>query len=199
MSNTTEVSKSNVSGRVTFSLNGQILSQFSNSLQLDWVVMASKLFGFGDRNYRIRGMYLEYQNVALVTDVATVPTYTRADNLTYYQGLSGLGDVGYLRVPLASTPGMSVSAGLQSYLGTNAPVGNALTCMALTAGVAGVNGVPFTVGVNSKLFGAALIAAPDWDDPTQDLVFARAYAPVGLQVIVPLGSQIVTTWDVTFN
>jgi len=199
MSNKTEIFKNSISGRVTFSLNGRILSQFTNNLQLDWVVMASRLFGFGDRNYRIRGMYIEYQNVASSIDPATVPAYTRSANLTYYQGLSGLGDVGYLRVPLAATPGMTVSSALQPYLGVDAPVGNVLTCMALTAGVAGVNGVPFTVGVTSKLFGAALIAAPDWDDPTQDLVFARAYAPSGLQVVVPLGSQIVTTWDVTFN
>ncbi len=196
---TNAVIHNSVQGVVTFStLAGQELFSFSNQLQYDWAVIASKCIGFGDRSYRVQGMYVEYENVTLPGDVVTVPTFTRDVGLSYYTGLSGSLVRDYLRLPLAALPKPGVRTGYTSYFGTDPEIGNELDFIAITDGVAGVHAKPFTVGVNSKIFGVGLVATPSWADATQDLIFARAYVPTGDQLVVPNGTQIAITWKTSF-
>jgi len=188
-----------VRGVVTFrDTSGNVLASFENQLQYDWAKIASQCIGFGNRAYRISGMYVEYENVTTPSDVVSVPAYVRADGTSYYSGLSSSGVRDYLRLPLASLPKPGVSAGLTGYFGVDPAVGNTLDFYAITSGTAGVTGKAFTVAVNSKICGVGLIATPSWTDLTQDLLFARAYVPTGNQLVVPAGSQIAITWTTSF-
>lgn len=193
------ISNNSVQGTVVFStLSGETLFSISNQLQYDWGKIASKCLGYGARAFRIQGMYVEYENVASPDDIVSVPTFTRDTGISYYAGLAGSAVRDYLRLPLAALPKPGVSAGLESYFGTDPEVGNKLDFLTITDGVAGVHGKPFTVGVNSKIFGVGLVATPSWADATQDLLFARAYVPTGKQRVVPNGTQIAITWSTSF-
>jgi hypothetical protein len=77
------------------------------------------------------------------------------------------------------------------------PFGNCVTTFAQTSGVTGVNGKPFSAAQQSRVYGAALVAFPDFGDATQDLVFSRFYYSTASKQLVKLaGSEIGIEWRV---
>lgn len=156
-----------------------------NDVLYDWAAMGVKLFAGGDARYRIAGMYLEYANAVAPVPV---PSVTRAGGIAYYNSLGGTPDNDYLRVPLTAFTVDSSDAELF-------PQGNRMTFFAMTQGVVGVHGKPFSDVANSTVIGGALVAIPDVGDRTKDLVFARFYLPVDAQQAKLATSQIGLEWQ----
>jgi hypothetical protein len=77
--------------------------------------------------------------------------------------------------------------------------GNQLTFFVQTAGAVGANGLPFSHTVNSKVFAAALVAAPVFSDRTKDVIFARTVLNTNNQITKEASAQIGITWDIAFT
>lgn len=148
----------------------------------------------GDDEYKVQAMYFEFENLADPGDLIAEPTFDRSGGLTYYQGLSSPKD--YLRIPITVSPSI-LSSDITKY------VGNQVTFFALTGGTQGVNGVAFNEASNSTVYGVGLAATPVLNDPTQDIVFARAYFPGSgsgaNKFPKQVGHAIGTDWSVRFN
>lgn len=118
------------------------------------------------RDYTINTMYMEFRNGG------TTPTITPdpAEGRSYYAALeSGLSDSDYLRIVLGAEP--SLSSTDESKFETNKA-----TFFAMSTGeTAGMGGHVFSAAETSKVYGVALVAAPDPNDSSQDLVFSRSY------------------------
>jgi hypothetical protein len=135
-------------------------------------------------------MYIEFENVASPGDAVTIPTFARGAGTEYYDDLQSSGTRDFLRVPLTQDPLVGVAGDGDEY--------TKLTFFAQTQGVEGVTGKTYSPGVNSKVFGAALVATPLFADRTQDIVVARSYFPADEQVLKDASSQVGVTWDITF-
>lgn len=144
--------------------------------------------------YGIGGMFFEFENVADSDDAVSSPTVNRdpAEGVEYYNGLADSADRDYLRVPL-------IAGLLNSSDEVNFPNGNTPTFFAQTTGVAGVHGKPFSDASNSKVFGGALVAFVDNDDPTRDLVLSRFYFDPAAQQVKLSTSQIGLEWQVILD
>jgi hypothetical protein len=170
----------------------QIMPWQNNLVMYEWATSIVKLLSQGLANYRLSGMYLEYKNVADPGDAIAVPSYGRADGVSYYDALADSPDVDYLRVPLlASTVGSSDTELF--------PGGNVLTCFAQSQGVIGVHGKAFSDSVNSKIYGGALVAIVDEDDATRDIIFSRFYTSESQQVVKLPTSNLGLEWELTFG
>lgn len=169
-----------------------------NQIQYAWGAVATQCIGLGNRNFRINAMYVEYENVADPEDPITPPTYGRDEDRSYYNdlGLSGTRD--FLRVPLLIQPTIGIEEGFEDFFIPGVS-GNLLTFHAQTQGTIGFHGKSFNDGVNSKVFGVALVATPVFADPSQDIVFARTYFDTEDQTPKLASSQIGITWDVVFE
>lgn len=167
-----------------------------NTLMVSWGYAAAKLFGSGDRNYRINRMYIEFENVASSGDLVSVPTYDEYDGRAYYDNLASPRD--YLRVPLIGTPEIFIADGFENYF-TEGADGNALRFFAQTVGTAGINGRTFSDSVNSKIFGVALVAAPEDGDRTQDVLISRGYYATDEQKLKSASGQIGVGWELKFE
>lgn len=141
-----------------------------NLVLYEWGAIAGPLLARQGLQYGISGMYIEFENVASPGDPVTPPALSRdADQgVTYYNGLSGSLVRDYLRIPLTATT-------FDSSDSIKYPKGNRLTFFAQTSGVVGVHGKTFADSSNSTVFGCALVAMLDEDDPTQDRVLSRFY------------------------
>lgn len=168
-----------------------------NQIQLSWGAIATQCIGNGDKRYRINGMYLEYENVADPDDPITIPDFERSEGREYYQDLTFTSNRDFLRVPLQLPPGISIETGFEDFF-TAGVDGNRMTFYTQSQGTSGFNGKPFSAGVNSKIFGVALVATPDFNDPTKDIVFARTYFETGDQTLKLASSQVGVTWDIAF-
>tara|TARA_Y100001973_G_C5208638_1_gene343597 strand:- start:7 stop:603 length:597 start_codon:yes stop_codon:yes gene_type:complete len=169
----------------------------TNTVLYDWGFIAAKAIGEGDSSYRVNAMYIEFENVASPSDTVSVPTIDRSEGLTYYNGLSGNQD--FLRVELIGLPSITIEDGFESYF-TEGETGNLLTFFAQSSGTTGVLGnATFGSANNSKIFGAALVAAPVWADRTQDVVFSRSYFATSDQTLKQASSQVGITWEVPFT
>jgi hypothetical protein len=165
-----------------------------------WGYVAAKALSEGGFRWRIRKVYIEFENVADPDDVAAVPTVTPLDPdhaLPYYQALADSPSRDYLRVDLRGAPALEVEAGYENYF-EEADQGNLLLSFAQTTGILGVNGLPFNDSANSKVYGTALVAAPVETDPTQDIVVARAYFEAEDQLLKLPGMQIGISWESPF-
>lgn len=160
-----------------------------NETLFGWAGVVGKLLTEGNVNFKIGGMYLEYENVADPGDPVSIPTFDRSGGLSYYQSLLSSPTRDFLRVNL--TAATLTSTDLVKF-----PDGNLMTFFAQSQGVVGVHGKAFSDSVNSKVFGGALVAFPDVADADQDIVHNRFYLPVaGQQVKLPT-SQIGLEWDI---
>jgi hypothetical protein len=168
-----------------------------NQIQYAWGVVATQALALGNANFRINAMYIEFANVASPGTPVSIPTFPRSDNLNYYQSLPAGRD--YLRVPLLSSPQLSVGSGYSAYFTGIGVSNNQATFLAQTAGSVGVNGTPFSTANNSTVAGIALVAAPVWADHTQDWVFARDYYLVSQQVLKQASKQIGCSWQQLFG
>lgn len=160
-----------------------------NETLFDWAGIYSKLLTEGNVNFKIGGMYLEYENVADPDDPVSVPTFDRSGGLSYYQSLASSPTRDFLRVALTAATRSSTDP-------VKFPDGNLATFFAQSQGVVGTHGKAFSDAVNSKIFGGALVAFPDVADAVQDIVHSRFYLPVsGQQVKLPT-SEVGLEWDV---
>jgi len=66
-----------------------------------------------------------------------------------------------------------------------------------TGSTAGQGGHPFTAASLSTVFGVALVAAPDANDASEDLVFSRSYdfTPISKRI----NEEISINWPHTFG
>jgi len=169
-----------------------------NDILYDWGFIAAKAIGQGDRDYRIRTMYIEFENVAAPGDPVAVPTIAREDGIEYYNSMVSSATRDFLRIALRFLPGISIATGFENFF-TDGIDGNQLSFLAQTVGTVGFHGKTFSESVNSKIYGAALVASPDFSDQTQDVVFNRGYLDVSNQVLKEASSQVGISWDVTFK
>jgi hypothetical protein len=173
-----------------------LITRRRNQLQLGWSHVVTKLLS-GLSAYRIGAMYVEFENVANpLTPVAT-PSYDDTEGTEYYEDLALSADRDFLRVPLNQMPLLAPSSGYTEYF-PEANTGNVATFYAQTQGVTGVHGKSFTNSNNSKIYGLALVAVPEWGDRTKDIVFARMYFDAGEQTVKPAATQLAVSWDVKF-
>lgn len=166
------------------------LTGWNRNLVLDeWGAIVGRLLAQGSPEYRISAMYIEYENVA-DPDTPVIPPGLSRDadeGVDYYNSLAYVADRDYLRVPLiASTLGSSDEV--------RYPKGNMPVFFAQTSGVIGVHGRPFSDVNNSRVFGAALVAAVNWADATQDLVLSRFYLDADKQQMKLVSSQLGVEW-----
>ena len=168
-----------------------------NQIQYSAGFVAAQCIGFGDKKFRINGMYIEYENLADPEDPVVVPTYTKADGIEYYEDLQSSGTRDFLRVPLVQLPLLGVVTGFEDYFQEGQ--GNSLTFFALTQGSTGVHGKTFSDSVNSKVCGVALVATPVFGDRTQDVIFARTYYDPSDQILKEPAHQIGVTWEIQFK
>lgn len=146
----------------------------------------------GEATYKAAGMYIEFQNVADPDDLVTVPTYGRGDGVQYYNDLVSSPDTDYLRVPL-------IAANLSSSDTSKYSLGNVINFVASTTGTLGVHGKTFSDSVNSKVFGGAIIAIPDENDSTKDLVISRFYFSPSRQRVKLPNSQLGVEWPLSMQ
>jgi len=163
-----------------------------NQVLYGWGTVVGTLLTKGLSNYRIGGMYLEYENVADPDDPVSAPTFDRSGGKSYYDGLGLSATRDYLRVPLTASL-------LSSSDETLFPDGNVMTFFAQSQGVTGANGKAFSDTVNSKIYGGALVAFLDEADADQDIVFSRFYFSVANQQVKLPTSQIGLEWEITLQ
>jgi hypothetical protein len=173
-----------------------------NQIQYTWGYIAAKQIGFkrqADRlDYHISAMYIEFANQANPAVPISPGTFGRDTDINYYNSLSQTSSSDFLRIPLSIEPALSVSPGYEANLPVNQS-GNQLTFFVQTSGTVGVNGQPFSYLNNSKVFSAALVAAPVFSDRSKDVVFARTTFSAENQVTKEASSQIGITWDIAFE
>lgn len=140
----------------------------------------------GQDEYIPAYMYLEFVN-----GVAPSLSFTADEGRAYYAGLETSGPPSshdYLRVPLLrATDFLTTDADLYD--------NNVIRFKAQSSGTAGIGGTTFSAGAGSKVFSAALVSAPDPDDRTQDLVFARVLFADAYEK--PAVGEILITWPYT--
>ena len=141
----------------------------------------------GSNQYRLRGMYIEFDNAG---GTISPPTYSREEGRSYYDSLSGHPTRDYLRVSLDSV--------VTAISDEAFPVGNQVQAFAQTTGTVGVHGKAFSAGAGSVVFGGALVAMPDDGDYTQDLIVDRFYYSAGKQRTKG-DSAVGLQWEMTFN
>jgi len=167
-----------------------------NTLMTTWGFAAARLFGYGDTSYKISRIYVEYENVASPGDAVAVPTFDVDDGRAYYDNLVAPQD--YLRIPLSGLPDTQIASGFENVF-TEDVDGNKLIFAGQTSGTAGENSVAFSDSVNSKVFGLALVAAPDDADKTKDVIVSRGYYPTADQKVKQASGQIGVTWELIFK
>ena len=160
-----------------------------NLILFGWAGSVGKLLTQGTTNFKIGGMYLEYENVAAPVDPVSVPVFDRTGGLSYFEGLAVSATRDYLRVPLTA-------ATLTSTDTTKFPDGNLMTFFAQSQGVVGVHGKAFSDSVNSKVYGGGLVTFVDEADRSRDIVFSRFYFPVAQQQVKLPTSQIGLEWEI---
>jgi len=135
----------------------------------------------GNEKFIPREMYVEFKNVVSPSDAVTVPSFAFTDGVDYYAGLSDPLD--YLRVPLGF---LAPSASDDDY------VDNILSMIGNPGDggqTVGVNGLSFSSGSNSKIYGGAVVAILNPNDRSQDLQLCRFYMQGAEQFLFSPGSQ----------
>lgn len=162
----------------------------SNLVLYQWATITSQLLAVGSSNYRIAGMYLEFENVASPSTTVTPPSFDRTRDITYYDDLVASSTRDYLRVPMTASPIGSEGTDLSN---------NQIVFFARSSGTQGVHGKTFSDSVNSKIFGASLVAFVDNNDSTQDLLFSSFYFDTADQQIKLATSQVGIEWELTLQ
>jgi len=162
----------------------------SNLVLYQWATITSQLLAVGSSNYRIAGMYLEFENVASPSTTVTPPSFDRTRDITYYDDLVASSTRDYLRVPMTASPIGSQGTDLSN---------NQTVFFARSSGTQGVHGKTFSDSVNSKIFGASLVAFVNNNDSTQDLLFSSFYFNTADQQIKLATSQVGIEWELTLQ
>lgn len=150
----------------------------------------------GDNTHPINCIYIEFENVADPGDTVAVPTASTNEGLEYYNNLGA--DRDFVRAAIVGLPDLSISSGLGAYFGDGE--GNTLTFVSITAATAGELGRDFDNTSNSKVYGLALVCAPDWQDRSKDILIQRAYySAEPEQVVRPAGGSFAVSYPITFG
>lgn len=187
-----------------------LIGEQPNQIQYSWGFIAARQLGYKSQpdrpSYHISAMYVEFENqspsaavAGTAIDIST--SFPRSDSIGYYNNLSLSTDRDYLRVPMIIEPTLGVATGSETNL-IDMPLANQfnkLTFFVQTAGTTGVHGKPFSYANNSKIYAAALVAAPTFSDRTKDVIFARTVFTAANQVTKAASSQIGITWDISFK
>ncbi len=160
-----------------------------NLILFDWAAIVGQLLTTGNPNFKIGGMFLEYENVGDAGDPVSIPSFDRSGGISYYDSLSLSATKDYLRVPL-------IAATLETTDEVSFPDGNLMVYFAQSQGTIGVHGKTFSDTAISKVYGGALVSMPDINDATQDKVFSRFYVDVSEQQAKLATSQIGLTWEI---
>lgn len=158
-----------------------------------WATIVGELLrGSPDgKPYNIGAILIEFENNGGAP--VTPPTFTRSGGKTYYDGLSSDPNRDYLRVPVSNISLTSTDT-------VKFPGGNKVTFFAQTEGIAGVHGKTFSDSVQSRVYGGALVATPEFSDQTLDIVHSRFYFTVAAnQLVKQAGSQLSLTWPLTLQ
>jgi len=148
----------------TLNRTHRIVDGGPNIVTYEGIDLLGKLLAGQDIN--INTMYMEFTNNPPAPTVTPDP----ADGRSYYAALdSGLTDLDYIRVPLISDP--TLEATDDDKFSTNRVNFFAMS----TGSTAGRGGHVFSNGAGSQIYGVALVAAPDINDASQDIVFSRSY------------------------
>lgn len=174
-----------------------LLGGRANQIQLTWGMIAAMTIGLGRRDYRINGLFIEYENMTDPDDIAVTPDFERAAGLEYYDDLLVSSTRDFLRVPLIQNPLLSIEPGYEDTF-IEGETGNRLTFFTQTQGTVGVHGKAFSNAANSKVVGAALVAIPTFQDRARDVILARTYFAADEQVLKLPSSQVGIAWDVSF-
>jgi hypothetical protein len=174
-----------------------------NQIQYGWGFIAARQLGYQrqpDRlDYHISAMYIEYENLDPELTISPVSLGRSAD-ISYYNSLVDSETRNFIRVPLTIEPALSVSTGYEANLPVNQS-GNQLTFFAQTSEARVVyegENKAFRASSNSRVYAAALVAAPVMSDRSKDVVFARTVFAENNQVTKEASSQIGITWDIAF-
>lgn len=177
----------------------------ANQIQYSWGYIAAKQIGYRPNperlNYHISAVYLEFENQMDPELPISAASFSRDLGIGYYNALIDNPTRDFLRIPLILEPAGGVSTGYEANLPTDQQL-NKLTFFVQSVGMAGVHGKAFShnapVG-SSKVFGAALVAAPNFNDRTKDVIFARTVFLPQNQVTKEASSQIGLTWEIAFE
>jgi len=136
-------------------------------------------------------MYLQFTNAATYTPPSEDDI--SRDGSLFHGSLPEEHDI--LRVPLLALPTSTASGGVYS--------SNCVSFIAATAGDDGSPGLidelPFTRGL-SLVVGGGVIAMPDPDDYTQDIVLSRGYLTEAGQLVRPdAPAEIAVRWQITIK
>ena len=170
-----------------------------NAALASWGYAAAQALSLGGWQWRLRKIYIEFENVLAPNNAVSVPTvdpHNPTHALTYYTNLSSSSTRDYIRADLLGTPLLAAAPGYTSYFTGNQ--GNLLRLFAQTGTGVGIHGKNFNDTANSKVCGSALVVAPVESDPTQDIVVARAYFQPTDQLLKVPGMQIGVTWETPF-
>jgi hypothetical protein len=135
-------------------------------------------------------MYFEFQNLASPSDTPDYPSFDAADDVSYYLGLESSLDRDFVRVPILNTPGMT-ETGTATWL-------SSYYAMTPSGTATGFWGKAFSAAANSVVIGGALVACPDADNQSKDIVLCRNY-PDGAKIAKATGEQISMAWNVEFS
>jgi hypothetical protein len=133
-------------------------------------ILGRMLAGVADEGLNV--VYFEFENDNPNPGSIVQPSIDLTRGRSYYAALENDAATtkrDYLRVSLLSVPSLDTSD-------PSLFVSNRVTFIATTVGsVAGEGGQPFNVARLSTVYGVALVYAPDPNDRTEDMVFARSY------------------------
>lgn len=166
-----------------------------NQRLVAWGESAARLY-MGDVRYRFGAAYLEFVNGTAAGSVP-VPSFSAFDGREYYASLADSPDSDYLRVPVILPAAPEIRPGYEAYFQPGG--GNQLLLTAVSQGVVGVNGKPFSDVAHSVIIGFAFVATPVWVDPTQDVPFGRDYFATSKQVPKMPGLQVTVTYRPYFG
>ena len=166
-----------------------------NTLMVSHGFAYAQLLGNGDRSYRISKLYVEFENTV---GAVSEPSYSAFDSREYYDNLVAPKD--YLRLDVLGAPRISIVPGYEAYFNAANGEGNRLTVTGQTSGAVGENGLEFSDAVNSRVYGLALVAAPQDGDKTKDILITRGYwTDGGDQAEKQASGQIAVSWDLDFK
>jgi hypothetical protein len=176
-----------------------------NQIQYSWGYIAARQIGYRPNpeklNYNISAVYLEFENQNDPEQEISASPFDRDLGIGYYNALVDNPTRDFLRIPLILEPAGSVSAGYEANLPVEQQL-NKLTFFVQSVGAFGVHGQQFSHAAEngtSKVFAAALVAAPVFSDRTKDVIFARTVFLPQNQVTKEASSQIGLTWEIAFE
>lgn len=155
----------------------------------EWAYVVQKLLATGEAKYRISRLYIEFENMADPEAEVDVPEPGRdaSEAGDYFASLADSPTRDYLRVPVTGAVLSSTDDDLY-------PRGNRTVFTGRSVGTEGRHGKEFSASASSKVYGGALVAAPDAADPSQDLILARIYLSASQQKLKNDSSQIGIDW-----